>query len=35
MFLQMLPANNLDLNSTVSAPSILINEMTVAGGSNT
>ena len=35
MFLQMLPANNLDLNSTISAPSILINEMTIAGGSNT
>ena len=35
MFLQMVPANNLDLNSTISAPSILINEMTIAGGSNT
>ena len=35
MFLQMVPTNNLDLNSTVSAPSILINEMTIAGGSNT
>ena len=35
MFLHMLPANNLDLNSTISAPSILINEMTIAGGSNT
>ena len=35
MFLQMVPANNLDLNSTISVPSILINEMTIAGGSNT
>ena len=35
MFLQMVPANNLDLNSSISAPSILINEMTIAGGSNT
>ena len=35
MFLQMVPANNLEFNSTVSAPSILINEMTIAGGSNT
>ena len=35
MFLQMVPANNLDLNSTISAPSILINEMTISGGSNT
>ena len=35
MFLQMVPASNLEFNSTVSAPSILINEMTIAGGSNT
>ena len=35
MFLQMVPANNLELNSTVSAPSILVSEMTIAGGSNT
>ncbi len=35
MFLQMMPANNLELNSTISSPSILINEMTIAGGSNT
>ena len=35
MFLQMLPASNLEFNSTISSPSILINEMTIAGGSNT
>ncbi len=35
MFLQMVPANNLVLNSTISAPSILIDGMTIAGGSNT
>ncbi len=35
MFLQMEPASNLELNSIVSAPSILINEMTIAGGSDT
>ena len=35
MFLQMVPASNLEFNSTVSSPSILICEMTIAGGSNT
>ena len=35
MFLQMVPANNLEFNSKVSSPSILINEMTIAGGSYT
>ena len=34
MFLKMLPASNLDINSTISAPSIFIDEMTIAGGSN-
>ena len=28
-------SSNLEFNSTVSAPSILINKMTIAGGSNT
>ena len=32
MFLQIVPASNLEFNSTVSAPSILIKEMTIAGG---
>ena len=35
MFLQMVPASNLEFNSLVSSPSIFIKEMTIAGGSNT
>ena len=35
MFLQIVPASNLEFNSTISSPSILIKEMTIAGGSNT
>ena len=34
IFMNMFPCNNLKIESSISAPSIFINEITVAGGSN-